>query len=155
MELCIAAFVIVVGLMTMIGAYSLFYRMAVKSRSRIYAELVAKNMMERISCHHYGDPMPLKWTEDEVLRYYSEANPGRVTGTSQEVNPNVVTFKKEIKFENGSFIGKTHHNYDIVTVTITWSEASPEKPEEGEKGGYSSLVFTTEVRRTTPDQAVK
>ncbi len=153
-ELMIACLIIVTTLLTMVSVFALFYRMAVKSRNRIYAEATARSMMERFADHHYGDPEPFMWTEDETLLFYSEQPPSVLVNQSSKAKPSAVTFKKKIAYLNGSFVGKTDNCYDRMTVTITWSEASPEKITSGKEGSYTSITFTTEARRSTPDQLV-
>ena len=156
-ELVIASFVLAVGLLALVSLYSSFYTLSVKSRNRVYAEIIAKSTMERIREHDYGEPEPPSWNENVTLRFFSEVDASSAVKGGSGPGANLAVFKKKVEYQNGSFVGKTDDNYDAVTVTLTWEEAAPQKvrpnPLDKKVEGYTQIKFTTEVRRTIPDQA--
>lgn len=141
----------------MMGSFALFATLSAKTGNRMYAELMTRSMMDRIRTHYYGDPEPFNWNSPETLLLLpdvemSKALKGR-KGSHQDSKVNTITFYKHVEYENGSFIGKTQDNYDVITITIRWSEKSPSRQYQLEGGpAQSGLKVVTEVRRNIPDQ---
>ncbi len=157
-ELMVAMCIIVIGILAMLGSFALFATLSAKTGNRVYAEILAKSMMDRIRAHRYGDPEPYNWSTGETLKILpdvtmSEALAKKRSG-KQKSSVTYLTFNKKVEYENGSFIGKTTDNYDVITITIGWSEKDPghQFEKKGEKKAESRLRVVTEVRRNIPDQ---
>lgn len=153
-ELIVAMVVIVTGLIMILNLVGSMAVMSVKSRNRIYAEILARSMTDRIKTHEYGDPEPVTWTEDEIVKVIPETDARNAVKGGSPRAVTQVAFKKKVDYENGSFVGKSDKNYDTVTITISWQEAKPGRQLRGEgvKEDTSQLRFDLEVRKITPDQ---
>ena len=155
-ELIIAMVVIVTGLIMILNIVGSMSALAAKTRNRVYAEIMARSMLDRIRAHHYGDPEPEVWKNEEILKIIPDIPPKDAVNLSGRPVQGAISFKRDIKYENGSFVGKGSDNYDIVTVTITWHEARAGKKLQGAgvKSNTSQLTFDVEVRRVVPDQEI-
>ena len=157
MELMVAMSIIVIGLLTMLGSFALFTTLSAKTGNRVYAEMMAKSMMDRIRAHHYGDPEPYNWNAAETLRILPdiEMNEALKQKRKKKQTSRVshISFNRHIEYKNGSFVGKTQNNYDVITITIGWQERSPGRQYENPGDLQKSRVrVVTEVRRNVPDQ---
>ncbi len=153
-ELIVAMLVIVTGLIMILNLVGSMAVMSVKSRNRIYAEILARSMTDRIKTHEYGAPEPVNWTEDEIVKVIPETDAGNALKGSGDRAAIEAAFKKKVEYDNGSFVGKSDKNFDTVTVTISWQEAKPGRQlrGEGDKEDSSQLRFDLEVRKIVPDQ---
>mgnify|MGYP003382064852 CR=1 FL=1 len=112
MEIVIALGVTMVVLVAFLDVFSNSNKLAVGSRNRSVAIMMAQGLMDDIETHTYGNPEPQKWTvQDE--------SPVSVWVGNREQK---LAFQKTLKYENGSFVGQGAGNSDVVTVTITWRE---------------------------------
>jgi len=136
-EAIIAIMIILGAFLVVISLAAASLRYSTQSRNRIYAQMVAESMLEKIRAHNYGDPEPDFWKMTEISRVTTE-------GTDR---PSVTEFKKTITYKNGSFIGNSDENFDIITIVISWEEGT------GEQGQHRShnLTIQTEVRRNAPN----
>lgn len=112
MEIVIALGVTMVVLVAFLTVFSNSNKLAVGSRNRSVAIMMAQGLMDDIETHTYGNPEPQQWTvQDE--------SPVSVWVGNREQK---LAFQKTLKYENGSFVGQGAGNSDVVTVTITWRE---------------------------------
>lgn len=111
-EILMALGMAAVGLLVILSVFSSSSAHALQSRNRSVAILMANSLMDDIESHTYGDPEPTAWTveDEEPVTVY-------VVGRQQHMR-----FHKQIRYENGSFVGQSAGNSDVVTLTITWKE---------------------------------
>ena len=111
-ECIIALLVAALALVTFLSVFSSGSRHAVQSRNRTVAILMAETLFDEIEAHPYGEPAPTWWTSqsDEPVEVI-------VNGRPQQM-----LFHKRIDYANGSFIGNTNGNEDLLTITISWRE---------------------------------
>ena len=111
-EIMIALAVSTVALVAFLTVFTKNNSHAVGSRNRTVAILMAQSLMDDMETHTYGQPAP---------RWWEEENEAPVTvwvgGREQKMD-----FQKTITYENGSFIGDSSGNSDLVTITIHWRE---------------------------------
>lgn len=136
-ELMIATAVIAAALMTLMSIIGMSFRLATQSRQRSYAYLVGNSTLEKIRAHRYGESEPAYWKNPEYSRV-------TVEGTA---TPLTTEFRKEITYENGSFVGNGAGNSDAITIKITWVEGTG----KGGAGVQKELTMKTEVRRDVPE----
>lgn len=155
-ELIIACLIIAVAILTLISTYSLVAAMAAKSRNQIKADMIVKSMIDRIRAHRYGDPEPYNWKGQEIIRIIPEVPVSEALKVSKV---SMFTFKRDIDYENKSFIGKGSQDYDIITITVSWAESHPGMQDRSSKGkgkgkkeAVSAIKAVMEVRRPVPDQ---
>jgi Tfp pilus assembly protein PilV len=122
-ELIIACGLIAFGLIVFFSVFSTSTKHSNQTRNSTVAHLLATNMIEEFEAHTYGAPEPLNWTSEVDL-------PAEIwiQGKKQQM-----IFHKTIEYANGSFVGKTQDNSDLVTVTITWREAAGESKQGDNK----------------------
>lgn len=112
MEIIVSLAVSLVVLVAFLTVFSNSNQVAVASRNRSVAIVMAQGMMDDIEAHTYGNPAPQRWSvKDEI--------PVTVwVGNRQQK----MAFEKTVSYENGSFVGTATGSSDVVTVTITWRE---------------------------------
>ena len=117
----IACALIVFGLVVFFSVFSTSAKHSNQTRNSTVAHLLATNLMEEFEAHPYGAPEPQGWTSEEDI-------PAEIwiKGKKQAMK-----FHKKIAYANGSFIGKTDDDSDLVTVTITWRENVGSKKTDG------------------------
>lgn len=112
MEIIISLAVTMVVLVAFLTVFNNSNKLAVGSRNRSVAIMMAQGLMDDIESHTYGNPQPQAWTvQDE--------SPVTVWVANREQK---LEFHKTVEFENGSFVGQAAGDQDVVTVTITWRE---------------------------------
>lgn len=111
-ECVIATFVLLSGFLAVMSVYPLSQRGATLSHNRTLALRVARNVLESVRAHPYGDPLASAVLADET---YVEM---------VENAPSSVTFKKTIQYSTGGSIGSSTSTYDVVTVTVQWREGT-------------------------------
>ncbi|MCE1246983.1 MAG: hypothetical protein LWY06_10095 [Firmicutes bacterium] len=153
-ELVIACLVIVTGILTLVSCYGLFTAFSAKSRNRVYAEIMAKSMIDRIRAHTYGDPEPFNWNGNTTITLVSEVPVAKALAAKSVTYEN---FEQSVAYANGSFVGKAKGNYDTVTVTIRWMERKAGGQYAGQGGNpqYTTLKAVVEVRNSIADQQLK
>ncbi len=113
MEIVIALAVTLVVLVSLVTVFSNSNKLAVASRHRSVAILIAQGLMDDVETHVYGRPAPAVWAE-------TEERPVSVWVGHREQQ---MLFHKTVAYQNGSFVGTGSGNSDLVTITITWREA--------------------------------
>ncbi|MGE0493894.1 MAG: type II secretion system protein [Vulcanimicrobiota bacterium] len=111
-EVSLALALICISLLVMLSVFSTSSQHALQSRNRSVAMLIANSLMDDIETHTFGDPEPRWWaeeTEQPVTVW--------VAGRQQQM-----VFHKTVTYENGSCVGQTAGNSDVVTVKVTWKE---------------------------------
>lgn len=111
-EIVIALAVTMVVLVAFLTVFSNSNKLAVGSRNRSVAIMMAQGLMDDIETHTYGDPAPQWWGQ-------KDESPVKVWAGNRE---QAMPFQKEVAYENGSFVGNGNGNSDVVTITITWRE---------------------------------
>ncbi len=111
-ELVIACALILFGLLVFFSVFSSNSKHSTQSRNRTVAHLLATNLIEEVEAHSYGAPQPRSWSDETEL-------PAElwIQGKPQQLK-----FQKKVEFENGSFVGQTADNSDLVRITISWRE---------------------------------
>ena len=111
-ECVLATFVLLSGFLAVMSVYPLSQRSASLSHNRTIALRVARNVLEAIRAHPYGDALASDVLADET---YSEM---------VESAPTSVTFKKSVQYSTGGCVGSSSSTYDVVTVTVQWREGT-------------------------------
>ncbi len=111
-EVIITVFIIASGFLLLYTVFSLHVRQSLLARNRISVELIADSIIEEIQAHPYGEPAPDSWKNPNIT--YAIIQGHKI----------MITYKKEITFDNKSFIGETDGNSDMVTIKITWAEGT-------------------------------
>ena len=111
-EIMIALAVSVVALGAFLSIFANNNDHAVGSRNRSVAIMLAESLMDDIEAHKYGAPEPLRWSQ-------AEEKPVSVWVSGREQK---MEFNKSMVYENGSFVGNSNGNSDLVTITISWRE---------------------------------
>lgn len=125
-EVIVACGVMVFGVFVFFSVFSTSSHHATQTQNRTIAHLMAESYMEEFKAHPYGEQIPKHWEE-------KEENP--VTMVIKE-RPKTLTFHKSIEFKNGSFVGKSSENTDLVTLIITWEENVGNKEIVGNPTGF-------------------
>jgi prepilin-type N-terminal cleavage/methylation domain-containing protein len=120
-ELILALGLILVGFFTFFSVFSTGSHHAIQTRNRAVANLLAQSYLEEFKAHTYGDPAPSLWSEEED-------RPLRLVVRGREVQ---FKFHKEITYKNGSFVGDSDENHDVVKILITWREAVGDSQTQG------------------------
>lgn len=124
-EIAIVCFLVVVVLGVALKVMSGSARAATHSENRILASLLAESVVEEIAVHPYGERAPNNWTTD-----FSTVKPAAMW---LEGRPHQSEFHVKVVYKNGSFVGQTVGNNDVVTVVISWKDGNGENP------GYGAL----------------
>lgn len=112
LEIIVSLAVSLVVLVAFLTVFSNSNQVAVASRNRSVAIMMAQGMMDDVEAHTYGNPAPQRWGAKEEV-------PVTVwVGNRQQK----MAFEKTVSYENGSFVGTATGSSDVVTVTITWRE---------------------------------
>jgi Tfp pilus assembly protein PilV len=112
MEIIISLAVTMVVLVAFLTVFSNSNKLALGSRNRSVAIVMAQGLMDDIETHTYGNPEPQAWTA-------GDESPVTVWVGHREQK---MQFHKSLTYENGSFVGQAAGDSDVVTVTITWRE---------------------------------
>lgn len=132
-EVVIALGLIVFGFFTFFSVFSTGSHHATQTRNRAVANLIAQSYLEEFKAHTYGDPAPEHWSE-------SDEQPLRLVVRGREQN---LDFSKTITFANGSFVGESEENQDLVKIVITWKEVYGAK--QTESGTNDNKMLEAEV----------
>ena len=124
-EVIMACFLILVGFVVLFGVFSSSGSLAMQSRNRSLANILAQSWMEEIRAHPYGAPAPDNWTQEVETPVVSWV----------EGNPQEMVFWKTISYANGSFVGTAAEDFDEVTIVFEWDE------RVGKRQTSSSLFF--------------
>jgi prepilin-type N-terminal cleavage/methylation domain-containing protein len=131
MEIVLSLAVTLVVLVAFLTVFSNSNKLAVASRNRSVAIVLAQGLMDDIEAHTYGNPEPVAWT-------LPEESPVTVWVGHREQK---MTFHRTLGYENGSFVGQGPGEHDVVTITISWREemgdrqtgaALPSNPTSGD-----------------------
>ena len=120
-EIIVALGLVMFGFFTFFSVFSTGSHHAIQTRNRAVANLMAQSYLEEFKAHSYGDPAPAAWSEEED-------RPLRLVVRGREVQ---FKFHKEITYQNGSFVGESDENNDVVRITITWREGVGDSQTEG------------------------
>ena len=112
MEVIIASVLICTSFLILFSVFSSSSSLAVQSRNRSVALILAQSWMEEIRAHPYGAPPPEHWADEIETPVVAWV----------EGNPQDMNFWKTISYSNGSFIGNSTLDYDEVTVVFEWEE---------------------------------
>ena len=111
-EISLALFLVFVATMVFLSIFSSSSQQSLQSRNRTVAIVLANSLMDELEAHPFGAPEPPSWqqTLDQPVKVWLQ-------GRHQEMD-----FHKLLTFLNGSCIGKTQGDSDVVTITISWHE---------------------------------
>ena len=124
-EAIIASLLICVSFLVLFSIFTSSSSLAVQSRNRSVAMILAQSWMEEIRAHAYGAPAPDHWAEEMETPVVAW-----VEGRPQDMN-----FWKTISYANGSFIGNSALDFDEVTIIFEWEE------RVGDRQTSSSFLF--------------
>jgi prepilin-type N-terminal cleavage/methylation domain-containing protein len=136
-EVVIAMVVLAIGIMVIISSFSMNLRQSSQTREELMANLIMESLIEEVLDHTYGDAPPSTWKGGQV------SFPGVVDGrTVQSVFTQKVDISK--KTGSGSFFGQGDKgtNTDVVTMTVTWTQASAEGSAGQDKILTADLTVT-------------
>ncbi len=111
-ELMIALSLMVFGIFVFLSVFSSSSRQSAQSRMRTLASRAATDLMEEMEAHPYGEAAPLAWSEET-----QKVGELWIRGRQQQL-----LMHKKIEFLNGSFVGQSNDNSDLVTITLSWRE---------------------------------
>ncbi len=114
-ELLIAAVVLGMVFIVFLKVFDSSYAQSQQSRNRMVAAILAQSLLDEIEAHPYGAKPTANWGADVV------ETPVDVWIEARKVD---MLFRKTFTFLNGSFVGNTTGDSDVVNVTITWEEAA-------------------------------
>ena len=136
-EITVAMGLMLFGFFVFFSVFSTGSHHATQTRNRAVANVLAQTYLEEFKAHTYGDPAPENWTKEED-------NPIRlvVKGREQQFK-----FHKTITYHNGSFIGQSNENTDVVKMVITWRELMGNKQTEAGKDDNKKLEVEVPVWR--------
>lgn len=136
-EIMIALGLVVFGFFTFFSVFATSSQHSIQTRNRAVANLLAQSYLEEFEAHTYGDPAPEKWKEEED-------RPLRLVARGRETE---FKFHKAITFQNGSFVGESDENHDLVKVVITWRELGGDRQTSGSAagGGDDNKMLEVEV----------
>lgn len=136
-ELVIAMALIVFGFFTFFSVFSTSSHHAKQTRNRAVANVLAQSYLEEFKAHTYGDPAPKSWeeAEDRPIRLV-------VRGRVQDFK-----FHKTIAYKNGSFVGKSNADNDVVKMVITWREQPGDRQTEADNDDNKQLEVEVPVWR--------
>ncbi len=136
-EITVAMGLMLFGFFVFFSVFSTGSHHATQTRNRAVANVLAQSYLEEFKAHTYGDPAPKSWTQEED-------NPIRlvVKGREQQFK-----FHKTITYQNGSFIGQSNENTDVVKMVITWRELMGNKQTEAGKDDNKKLEVEVPVWR--------
>ena len=122
-EIMIALLLCVFGFFTFFSVFATSSQHAIQTRNRAVANLLAQSYLEEFEAHTYGQPAPENWKQ-------TEDRPFRLVARGRETD---FKFEKTITYQNGSFVGESDENSDLVKVVVTWNEAAGGGTGAGEK----------------------
>ncbi len=102
--------------LVMLSVFSSSTGLAVGDRNRSLAILMAENMIEDVHAHPYGAAAPDSWPLTEQAQTFMAL----VEGAPQQT-----VFHRQMRFENGSFIGNGTQSSDVAYITVSWDETLP------------------------------
>ena len=96
--------------------------LALHTRARAAAVLLAQSLLEEIRGHDFGSPAPAHWeqTPRAPLEYYVD---GRLQA---------LVLRQRVSCETGAFLGRVSGDRDQVTVRVEWDRPAPLPPGEVE-----------------------
>ena len=112
-EVVIASAILFGVLMSFLSVFESSYASNQQTRDRMVATILAQSFLEEVEAHPYGYGPPPNWGSDVQDR------PARIWIEGRQVD---MSFSKTFSYLNGSFVGKTKDDTDVVTITITWRE---------------------------------
>jgi hypothetical protein len=136
-EVVVTCAVLVVGLMVMASTFTMNFRHATQSRDDLLAHLVMENLVEEVLAQPYGAPAPASWTAGKVVFPIVVEGRRQVTEFTRNV-------KVDPKLGNGSFFGGGSANTDVLSLEVTWTEASGPGPSAQAKSFSVQLTVVRE-----------
>ncbi len=129
-EVIIAAALLLYASFAFLSIYSTTTRYEIHSENRVLASLIGDSILEEIHAHPYGAPPPSAW----------KLPLGKLTGSWYTVSPEVWIEGRKIGsdfhiqwlLKNGSFIGRSSADSDLVTVVISWREPGGTNDNKGQ-----------------------
>lgn len=116
-EVLVAAAILLVGCVVLISVFSGSLRRSEQSKNRTAAIVLAQSLLDEVQDHRFGRRPPKHWALDK----FAAVNPVDVWLDGKHEN---MTFHYRMKFANGSAIGQSAGDDDVVTVIITWQDAA-------------------------------
>jgi hypothetical protein len=117
------------------GNFSSNKKLAMATRHRTGALLLANNLMERLRAHPYGMSAPSTWPgkTSPSSGWEKESGPqiARLAATEE------MLYYQQLSFKNASFVGDDTSDTDAAIINIYWQE----------RGEQRVLSFTMLLRR--------
>jgi type II secretory pathway pseudopilin PulG len=142
LELIVALAIAAVALVVLLDNFTSNKQLAMATRERTGALLLASNLKERVSAHPYGLPAPKDWPgptpPPSDWDTTSAPGPSVVTLVSGSVQqPENLRYYQQLSFKNGSAVAQALGDTDAATIVVTWRE----------RGALRSLSATLLLRR--------
>jgi type II secretory pathway pseudopilin PulG len=111
------------------------YRLSGMTRNRTAATFLAGNFVEEVKAHNYGQPAPASWPTVTTETSPPDGWDGAYTPDDPNYakidllvygRTNRLVFYRQLRLENGSFIGNGNNKTDKVMLTIWWREKTAE-----------------------------
>lgn len=134
-EVLISIAVLTVGILVIVSSFSMNLRQSTQTRERLLADLVMENLVEEVLAHPYGDAAPANWNQAEKSFLFIVEGREQQSKFTQAV--------ATAKSGNGSFLGQGSGDFDQVTLTVAWTEATG----PGNSAEDKNLSLSLSVRR--------
>lgn len=124
-EVLLALFVASVALILLFNNFASGNRLAMATRNRTVALVLAGNMLEELQAHPFGTAAPTSWPTDAAPAkgWESGGLPSVVRiPVMIEKRPQEMVYHRQLSFRNGSAVGKGTATWDAATFTISWFE---------------------------------
>lgn len=142
-ELIVALAIASVALVVLLDNFSSNQQLAMATRERSGALLLANNLKERVLAHPYGMPAPQDWPGSTPPAgdwdSASVSNPSVIVLAAGSVQqPAPMRYYQQLSFQNGSAIAQSLGDTDTANLVISWRE----------RGALRSLSVQILLRRT-------
>lgn len=124
-EVLLALFVAGVALILLFNNFASGNRLAMATRNRTVAIIVASNMLEELQAHPFGTAAPATWPTDTAPAKGWESTTGPAVvriPVMVERRPQEMVYYRQLSFRNGSAVGRTTGTWDAATFTVYWIE---------------------------------
>lgn len=148
-EMVVCFGILAFAIPVLFSSFSSSYRFSAMTRNRSAAVLLAGSFLEELKSHEYGQPAPKTWPGDHGPPPGWDAKFNFGNPNFQRIDllvygrPARLEFYRQLKFENGSFIGRDpDQKTDKATLTLYWHEDIG-NPKEGNKTLVAEMALSS------------
>ncbi len=123
-EVLITIFIIVSGFLVLYSVFTMAIRHATQTRNLVVGELMADSLIEEMKAHPYGTPLSNDWKEVQPATNPPTWEKKKTLFAIIQGRKIVTTYVQRISFKNGSLIGKSNADEDLVYIGIYWVEGT-------------------------------